>query len=961
MHLKEVLARIRSTFTAKKSKPALSDSTGSVPNTAQRTGPKVEKNAGAKENADTVEHADAVEQRLKEAFSQHRVDAIRLFKTISRIRSSPAAKKRKSALNGTDGTTQRTVVETAGNSHAGEHADAEVHADTEVHADATSQNLDNSFIDERHCYGIRVLHDPKFATVDIVFIHGLTGNAFKTWLCKENGVHWPRDLLKRDIDKARLMTFGYDADVVNFFSHADLDDISGFAEGLLGALAGFRVGLEGRPLVFVVHSLGGLVLQRALSLSRSRQEKHLQSVETSTVGICFLGTPHHGSHAAEWGSYLAYFSQLIKPTNSSLVEALKPNSSTLGFIQRDFHQLLERRKQEGRPVEIVCFYEVLPVIRSVVVPKGSAILHPYPAYPLHSNHMDMTKFSDTKNDGYRTIVRELQRLSNVEDHRFTNWWQSLEVMNIKSHIESVSQPQKGTFTWVQHEEGFKDLRSSKDKRLIHITGKPGCGKTVLGTALFRTFMHMDSRPLAVFHAFNNRDSARNGVNNMLSSLIRQLFSPRTGEETGESRPRRQWLYDYFKSLEPETSSADILSKVFEWAMALQSLKNIVCVIDALDECAPGSERDKLVACLTNTLRSCGTHKLTIIVLSRDYWNLRFQSSQPHPGRLFRIKLDEMDAIQKDLMAVTKFNVDKLIASRPAFSSYQEQLVQKIYGRASDGMFLMVELLIDLLYRSPDSSPRGIDRTIKSLPGTLRDVYKAIWTSIKHDHEAQAVHLLRWILTALRPLPVASLADALAYEAILDDDTDELTLDSARPLDLQGDIDRLFGPLVKIRDGIIDVAHQTVKEHFLEPDGTNGSVLIRTCHSKIAEVCMLCLACNMQPGYTDSSSMDTIFGTKVSPFYTYARYSYVGHLNAAEAAGEDVQSASKVAELLIELLKRAAPSSLREIMQDLEVTERGDSTLDPLEMVRAEEGMVTKLIHFLSSGEEERSEFGLETD
>jgi len=61
-------------------------------------------------------------------------------------------------------------------------------------------------------YGLRILHEPAKPTIDIIFVQGLTGKSFDTWLAK-SGTYWPTQLLPDDIPDARIMTFGYDADV----------------------------------------------------------------------------------------------------------------------------------------------------------------------------------------------------------------------------------------------------------------------------------------------------------------------------------------------------------------------------------------------------------------------------------------------------------------------------------------------------------------------------------------------------------------------------------------------------------------------------------------------------------------------------------------------------------------------------------------------------------------------------
>jgi hypothetical protein len=107
-------------------------------------------------------------------------------------------------------------------------------------ADPESARVDSvdeiDSIDKNDSYGIKVLYSPSQAAVDIVFIHGLTGNAYSTWLHKDTKIHWPRDLIKEDITDARVMTYGYDVDVALSWGQVAQDGISGYARDLLGQL-----------------------------------------------------------------------------------------------------------------------------------------------------------------------------------------------------------------------------------------------------------------------------------------------------------------------------------------------------------------------------------------------------------------------------------------------------------------------------------------------------------------------------------------------------------------------------------------------------------------------------------------------------------------------------------------------------------------------------------------------------
>lgn len=62
--------------------------------------------------------------------------------------------------------------------------------------------------------GLKILKSSAQASLDIIFIHGLTGDSLRTWQ-HESGVYWPTDLLPQELPETRVLTFGYDADVTN--------------------------------------------------------------------------------------------------------------------------------------------------------------------------------------------------------------------------------------------------------------------------------------------------------------------------------------------------------------------------------------------------------------------------------------------------------------------------------------------------------------------------------------------------------------------------------------------------------------------------------------------------------------------------------------------------------------------------------------------------------------------------
>lgn len=116
---------------------------------------------------------------------------------------------------------------------------------------------------------------------------------------------------------------------------------------------------EQRSIIFVVHSLGGLVVEKALCLSRGRAQHHLRQIESCTSGIVFLGTPHNGSDLAAWAVLGTRLIAKFKDANVDIVRALQCESEVLRDTQDAFGQVLESRKDERSRINIVCFFEEL--------------------------------------------------------------------------------------------------------------------------------------------------------------------------------------------------------------------------------------------------------------------------------------------------------------------------------------------------------------------------------------------------------------------------------------------------------------------------------------------------------------------------------------------------------------------------------------------------------------------------
>ncbi|KAF4535003.1 SesB-related regulatory protein [Lasiodiplodia theobromae] len=287
-----------------------------------------------------------------------------------------------------------------------------------------------------------VLSDPADATVDIVFVHGPGGDKEGTWtwispersIQQPERVFWPRDLLPKDLPHARIISFGYDASFAHFYPFygprnvpqgTTLDDHS-------TALFQRLIALEDessskRPIIFVTHSLGGLVTANALSRPNGTDSKK-DEIANRTVGVIFLGTPFEGSEKASWAAAALRLLSFVSSTNDEKIKDLEERSAKLVSINDSFYKYLKKRDRlevNKNFLEVACFFEEYPMKiggkKMHIVPKESACLNGVDPQSISAHHSDMCKFEDEYRNGYKCILGQLQlwirKLSSVSSER----------------------------------------------------------------------------------------------------------------------------------------------------------------------------------------------------------------------------------------------------------------------------------------------------------------------------------------------------------------------------------------------------------------------------------------------------------------------------------------------------------------------------------------------------------------
>lgn len=261
-------------------------------------------------------------------------------------------------------------------------------------------------------------------TNSIVAIHGIYEDAESTWKHTATSTVWLRDLLDYESLRVRVLIYSYEVNNQKAQHSDSVQEILPYAQTLLQHLFETRESsnTSRRPLIFVCHGVGGLILKRAILLSHQASSDAidgLRSVYVSTSSILYLATPHLGIDPETQ-------KRIDKKTkgqsvNNAFVRSLESRSVAIQSLNCDFMSIQERFQSS-------LFWEELKTTlgwkRVLYVEQNSAA----PAWAqtercgIHATHFDMCKFSKESDPGFSVVSGAIRRaLSNALDTISRRW------------------------------------------------------------------------------------------------------------------------------------------------------------------------------------------------------------------------------------------------------------------------------------------------------------------------------------------------------------------------------------------------------------------------------------------------------------------------------------------------------------------------------------------------------------
>ena len=238
---------------------------------------------------------------------------------------------------------------------------------------------------------------------------------------------WLRDALSQYLPKARVLIYGYDSKLAGSQSFQNLSDVGArFRASLKVALGSIP---RERPLIFVAHSLGGLVLKEAMVQMFSGSAADSRNFR-ATFGILFFGVPNQGMDISSLlamvrGQPNLHFLSTLSKDGGFLQGLIEKFRATFDFQDSRIYSFYETdmspTAQDGDPGKWSMNGRPAVLVDRHSARSGRSWEGDHFHLPISRNHSDMVKFSEYSEDC--GIVCDILRQFG-EDARavIRRWW-----------------------------------------------------------------------------------------------------------------------------------------------------------------------------------------------------------------------------------------------------------------------------------------------------------------------------------------------------------------------------------------------------------------------------------------------------------------------------------------------------------------------------------------------------------
>lgn len=244
--------------------------------------------------------------------------------------------------------------------------------------------------------------DKQDRELDLIFVHGLDGDGRSTWQKDDNPANFWPGWLGEEYPNIGVWSLDYEVSASDWKGHSM--PLYNRARNSLDRFDLAEIGQ--RPIGFVCHSLGGLLVKQILRLANEFNNDNWKTVAEQTRFIVFLSTPHSGADMANWINYIGKL--LSTSVSVQELEAHNPNLLQLN----DWY----RSNADRLKIKTSVYCETRPTHGILVVNETSAnpgITGVYPI-PLDADHITICKPANKSEPVYLRVKRLLNETLTIK-------------------------------------------------------------------------------------------------------------------------------------------------------------------------------------------------------------------------------------------------------------------------------------------------------------------------------------------------------------------------------------------------------------------------------------------------------------------------------------------------------------------------------------------------------------------
>ena len=526
------------------------------------------------------------------------------------------------------------------------------------------------------------------------------------------------------------------------------------------------------------------------------------------------------------------------------------------------------------------------------------------------------------NLGIKGIRNKLEEIHFSDEE--SKCFETLRTSNYLARKDLNPERLTGTCNWfLDHQKYLGWVAQNPVSRLLWVSADPGCGKSVLAKALVDQY----DRGSVCYYFFKDDTTVTRSAAHAICAILHQIC---------DLRPAliKYILPVYRRNGAKLVHLFEDLWSAFNDMINDKDFGNVICILDAIDECSDDDSKKLLprLAAITTSSNS-----IKILITSRPY--ISIENALFHKTGLDKNEIclsgeakAEQSMIEQEIGDFITSKVQdfrKLRESREIYDNAHKNLQSHLDG-IKNRSYLWVSAVFSELEREVYAPEYILMETIKELSENVDKAYESILEKSPANKKPILKRVLHVMLVAYKPL---SLTEMNVVLSIQDTSSGPKNSDLYPEKSFHTWLRDLCGFFVNIVDNDIYFAHQTAREFLIGEDGYRpavgwkGSFQLAYSHTLLAQICIDYLL------LLYDGSLDAVF-------QDYATIYWPGHCQSFE---EDRSLADKVKEFFFQN-GGVAPSFVRwtTTMVDME------QNVDKQELLTHNMDLYRDLFHSITS-------------